>query len=47
MINIPRRIRKYVLMNVLNNIHEMAEENIKGAQEMIFELYCAYEDEIC
>ena len=37
---LKQQISPHFLMNVLNNIHAMAEENIKGAQEMILELSC-------
>ena len=47
---LKQQISPHFLMNVLNNIHEMAEENIKGAQEMILELsyllrYVLYDSE--
>ena len=37
---LKQQISPHFLMNVLNNIHEMAEEDIKSAQEMILELSC-------
>ena len=37
---LKQQISPHFLMNVLNNIHEMAEENIKEAQDMILELSC-------
>ena len=45
-----QQISPHFLMNVLNNIHEMTEENIKEAQDMILELsylmrYVLYESE--
>ena len=47
---LKRQISPHFLMNVLNNIHEMAEEDIKEAQNMIMELshlmrYVLYESE--
>lgn len=47
---LKQQISPHFLMNVLNNIHEMAEENIKEAQNMILELsylmrYVLYESE--
>lgn len=45
-----QQISPHFLMNILNNIHEMAEEDTKGAQEMILELshlmrYVLYDSE--
>ena len=37
---LKQQISPHFFMNVLNNIHEMAEENIQAAQEMILELSC-------
>lgn len=47
---LKQQISPHFLMNVLNNIHEMTEENIKEAQDMILELsylmrYVLYESE--
>lgn len=47
---LKQQISPHFLMNVLNNIHEMTEENIKEAQNMIMELsylmrYVLYESE--
>lgn len=47
---LKQQISPHFLMNVLNNIHEMAEENIKEAQNMVLELsylmrYVLYESE--
>ena len=47
---LKQQISPHFLMNVLNNIHEMAEEDIKEAQNMILELshlmrYVLYESE--
>ena len=47
---LKQQISPHFLMNVLNNIHEMAEEDIKEAQNMIMELshlmrYVLYESE--
>ena len=47
---LKQQISPHFLMNVLNNIHELAEENIKEAQNMILELsylmrYVLYESE--
>lgn len=47
---LKQQISPHFLMNVLNNIHEMAEENVKEAQDMILELsylmrYVLYEGE--
>lgn len=37
---LKQQISPHFLMNVLNNIHEMAEEDTKEAQDMILELSC-------
>ena len=37
---LKQQISPHFLMNVLNNIHELAEENTKEAQNMILELSC-------
>ena len=37
---LKQQISPHFLMNILNNIHELAEENIKEAQDMILELSC-------
>ena len=37
---LKQQISPHFLMNVLNNIHAMAEDDIKTAQEMILELSC-------
>ena len=47
---LKQQISPHFLMNVLNNIHEMAEENIREAQDMILKLshlmrYVLYESE--
>lgn len=47
---LKQQISPHFFMNVLNNIHEMAEEDVKKAQEMILELshlmrYVLYESE--
>ena len=47
---LKQQISPHFLMNVLNNIHEMTEENVKEAQDMILELsylmrYVLYESE--
>ncbi len=47
---LKQQISPHFLMNVLNNIHELADENIKEAQDMILELsylmrYVLYESE--
>lgn len=47
---LKQQISPHFLMNVLNNIHELAEENIKEAQNMILELsylmrYVLYESD--
>ena len=47
---LKQQISPHFLMNVLNNIHEMAEEDVKEAQDMILELsylmrYVLYEGE--
>ena len=47
---LKQQISPHFLMNVLNNIHELTEENIKEAQNMILELshlmrYVLYESE--
>lgn len=47
---LKQQISPHFLMNVLNNIHEMTEENVEEAQDMILELsyllrYVLYESE--